>query len=252
MTARDWAESDYARIYQSIRNDPKFDTVRDDERALGAYVRLLMEAELTFPAHPLLPASLSRYARNLLIKAGLLLISGSHYTISGLKAEREARYGAGRGRKKYPSDGAPKPETSRSDSVVTSESIRNPRAGAGAHSPSPSFSESSSTEERGAGERNGEGVVDDLDGAHLWLSKHRADVPYEGRAGLELAQLVRQHGTPRVIAAMETLGAQHDGRQYIFGVLPILNPIPHPAAVSKADRDRAEVRSILDAVRDNR
>ena len=38
MTDRDWANSPYVRVYQSIRDDDKFRTVYNDDRALAAWV----------------------------------------------------------------------------------------------------------------------------------------------------------------------------------------------------------------------
>src|SRR4051794_2177655 len=101
---RDWAESDYVRIYQQIREDTKFATVLYDDRAFAAYVRLLMDADLAYPVKPSLPAWLTKYARDRLEKAGILVVKGQSYTLSGLRKERESRYGSGKGRRRYPSD----------------------------------------------------------------------------------------------------------------------------------------------------
>ena len=38
---RDWAESNYIRVYHTIVDDPKFADVYDDDRALSGWVRLL-------------------------------------------------------------------------------------------------------------------------------------------------------------------------------------------------------------------
>jgi hypothetical protein len=119
---RDWANTPYVRVYRTIRTDPKFAAVFDDDRALAAWLRLLMDADAMYPAQPYLPTSLSRYARDLLVKAGLLVIHGRTYSMSGLVKERESRssrYGKdGTGRLRYPSDVGVKSESDISPSPV--------------------------------------------------------------------------------------------------------------------------------------
>lgn len=158
MSERDWADAEFVRIYQTVRDDPKFAKVFADDRAFAAYVRLLMDAEPMWPRRASLPAHLSRYARDVLVRAGILVIEGLTYTLSGLDKEREhrkKRYGDGTGRPRYDSDKAPKSLREISDSVE--EEIPTSEATRARVSDSSSSSEVSL--EGGAG-----GNLDDIDG----------------------------------------------------------------------------------------
>lgn len=90
------------------------------------------------------------------------------------------------------------------------------------------------------------GARDPLDTAHVWLAEHRADVPYESKAGLELADLVDKKGLQAVVAAMESLGDQDDGRQYVFGAMKILKPLPNPPRPDPAAEREEEARRAFD------
>lgn len=155
---RDWSESEYVRIYQTLRDDPKYAEVYPDDRALAAYVRLLMDAEPVYPNRASVPAHLRPYARKVLVDAGILLVEGGRYTLSGLAKERQgrvARFGKdGTGRPRYKSDD---PLRNHSESGITNPPTSEATyAGA---SVSSSFSESSSTEGGPGGN-----PTDDLDG----------------------------------------------------------------------------------------
>lgn len=82
----------YSRIYWSVRDDPKFVGVFEDDAAFALWVRLLMNADAVWPA----AADLPRYARtkplSKLIEAGIVDLVGAHgYRVHGLDAEREKR-----------------------------------------------------------------------------------------------------------------------------------------------------------------
>lgn len=83
----------YSRVYWSIIDDPKFETIYDHDDRLATWLRLLLIADQAWPA----PAHIPRGARvgvvALLSKAGLidLLHGGDRYRIHGLDAERNRR-----------------------------------------------------------------------------------------------------------------------------------------------------------------
>ncbi|HSW41309.1 MAG TPA: HNH endonuclease signature motif containing protein [Patescibacteria group bacterium] len=60
-----------------------------------------------------------------------------------------------------------------------------------------------------------------------WLARERSASVPEGAGLIELARLVDQHGVPAVIGALGELDpAMKDGRQYVFGAMKRLNPLP--------------------------
>lgn len=84
---RPWADYPHIRIYSSIMEDEKFDNVRDNDAAFAWYVRLLFIAHAAYPA----PGYLPRVPRKVLATlqdAGLIAVSGSRFTMSGVAKER--------------------------------------------------------------------------------------------------------------------------------------------------------------------
>ncbi len=81
----------YVKVYYSIRTDPRFETIYGDDAALAAWLRLLMAADAIWPA----PADIPKWVRQgpfrKLVEAGLVEVSGAHYCIHGLDAERGKR-----------------------------------------------------------------------------------------------------------------------------------------------------------------
>lgn len=66
---------------------------------------------------------------------------------------------------------------------------------------------------------------DDLSDVLQWLAKERSVSVPEGKAMVELARLLDQHGKPAVIAALARQDpSMRDGRQYVFGAMKDLNP----------------------------
>jgi len=91
------AEGGYCRVYFSILDDPKFDGVREDERHLATWLRLLMIAELSWPATPELPGSALPESLAMLRKRKIIdLLPGRRFRVRGLRAERERRSAAAR------------------------------------------------------------------------------------------------------------------------------------------------------------
>lgn len=97
MASRDWADSEYSRLYWSIVGDPKFEDVFFDDRRFAAYVRLLMDAEQAYPAAAVLPRWLDDDVFEALCEVGILEPVGRMaYRVVGLRAEREGRLGGNR------------------------------------------------------------------------------------------------------------------------------------------------------------
>lgn len=84
-------EARYARVYWSIFDDPRFETIIDNERHLGTWLKLLLVADMAWPVPAYLPP-VPRASLKALAAAGLIeLRSGSRYIVHGLDSERERR-----------------------------------------------------------------------------------------------------------------------------------------------------------------
>jgi hypothetical protein len=85
------AQSDpYVRVYYRILDDPKFKAV--DDRALGLWVRLLLQADAMYPATAILPRRVHESSLTKLAEADLIeLLDNDRYRVKGLAAERETR-----------------------------------------------------------------------------------------------------------------------------------------------------------------
>lgn len=87
----------YSRVYWSIIDDPKFANVYDDDRALAAWLRLLLVADQAWPASAHIPTGTNAKALAILVGAGLVDVgTGRRYRIHGLDKERTARSDTGR------------------------------------------------------------------------------------------------------------------------------------------------------------
>ncbi len=82
----------YSRVYWSIRDDAKFAAILGDDHHLAAWLRLLIAADMAYPASADLPATARRSSVKALVDAGLVdLVPGGMFRIHGLDAERERR-----------------------------------------------------------------------------------------------------------------------------------------------------------------
>lgn len=82
----------YSRVYWSVIDDPKFDSVYDDDRKLATWLRLLIIADQSHPASANIPAGTHRASVAALAKCGLIdLGTSSRYRVHGLDAERDRR-----------------------------------------------------------------------------------------------------------------------------------------------------------------
>lgn len=81
----------YSRVYWSIVDDSKFESIYDDDHHLAAWLRLLLIADQAHPASAHLPANVLRRSVRALAEVGLIDISGQRYRVHGLDAERSRR-----------------------------------------------------------------------------------------------------------------------------------------------------------------
>lgn len=83
----------YSRVYWSIIDDPKFESIYDSNDHLATWLRLLLIADQAWPAPAHLPRRASSASISALVKAGLLDIvgGGERYKVHGLEAERQRR-----------------------------------------------------------------------------------------------------------------------------------------------------------------
>lgn len=86
----------YSRVYWSVLDDQKFDTIRGDMRLFGAWSLMLLLADMSYPAPTFIPPTVPRRAVEALVDAGLVsLLPDKMYRIAGLATERERRSRAG-------------------------------------------------------------------------------------------------------------------------------------------------------------
>ena len=82
----------YSRVYHSVMDDPKFDGIREDCRTFGAWVLLLIVADMSWPATSFVPPTVPRACVARLQAVHLIdLYPGRRYRVHGLDAEREKR-----------------------------------------------------------------------------------------------------------------------------------------------------------------
>jgi hypothetical protein len=91
------AADPYSRIYWRCRDDPKFERVYSDDRAFATWTRLLIAADMAWPASACLYDGCHRSSVKLLSDVGLIdLATGGRYRIHGLDAERGRRSAQGK------------------------------------------------------------------------------------------------------------------------------------------------------------
>jgi hypothetical protein len=77
-----WSTYPHVRVYSSV-----FDVIGEDDRALAWYVRLLFQAHAAYPSAAYLPR-VPRKVLATLSDAGLIAVSGTRFTMSGVAKER--------------------------------------------------------------------------------------------------------------------------------------------------------------------
>lgn len=90
-------ERKYSRLYWSLIDDDRFDVVYPDDRHFGTYCRLLMAADMAWPASTHVPSSCNRRSLQALVDAGIVEMNPKGlFRIHGMDAERNRRAEAGR------------------------------------------------------------------------------------------------------------------------------------------------------------
>jgi hypothetical protein len=84
----------YSRLYHRFAQE--FPDVWADDRVFGAWTKLLILADASWPMRPPLPRSVRPAVVSRLSEAGLLEVDGDTYTLRGLDAERARRRDAAR------------------------------------------------------------------------------------------------------------------------------------------------------------
>ena len=82
----------YSRVYWQARDDVKFARVWSDDRVLGCWLRLLVAADMAWPASADLYLGIHRPSLHILTEAGLVdVLTSGAYRIHGLDKERNER-----------------------------------------------------------------------------------------------------------------------------------------------------------------
>lgn len=89
------ADGRFVKVYQSIVEDPQFERVYKNDRALATWLRMLLMADAMYPVSAPMPPRTPTV--RLLIRVSLVIeLPGNRYSIRGLKAERERQSASGR------------------------------------------------------------------------------------------------------------------------------------------------------------
>ena len=88
------AEDPYSRLYWRLSDE--YPDIWDDAALLGAYVQLLVPADMAWPSKPHRPALVDPDAYARLVECGLVEEEGQRYTVRGLDKHRRRRQRAGR------------------------------------------------------------------------------------------------------------------------------------------------------------
>jgi len=111
----------YSRIYWTVRSDDRLATIYPDDRHLATWVRLLIAADMAWPAPADLPGSVRRASLVALEAAGVIeLLAGGLFRFHGLDTERGRRADAARNRTgpdRGPSGDHPVPKRSSSRDI---------------------------------------------------------------------------------------------------------------------------------------
>ena len=82
----------YSRVYWTVRNDPRLVGIYSDDHHWAAWNRLLLAADMAWPAPADLPANVRRASLRALEAAGVIeLLPGGLFCFHGLDSERGRR-----------------------------------------------------------------------------------------------------------------------------------------------------------------
>lgn len=258
-------ERAYCRVYYSIKDDPKFDTVRGDDHHLATWLRLLMAADALWPASPDVPASASRASVKALVAAELVdLLPGGRYRIHGLDAERGTR------RESAQASRAQRTSYERSTNVPSV--AQRPYYSHSEPSQAEPSLDQAKTEPTPARPRNGLeplvailprvdvgpsedafGVSEDEARVFGFLSRYVSIRPDSG-FGRRVLGLIERRGAEDVLrqAGVMARGEKLSDRQWVFGLEDALEAVPSGKEARVSERAEDEARAHqrrLDATR---
>jgi hypothetical protein len=137
----------YSRIYWTVRNDPRLAGIYGDDHHWATWNRLLLDADMAWPAPASLPASARRASVKVLEAAGVIeLLPGGLFTFHGLDTERGRRRDAAAssagmrwdsGRNANASQTQPKRNASLAEPSLAEPSLAEPSRAVDARGPDP-------------------------------------------------------------------------------------------------------------------
>lgn len=86
----------YSRVYWTIRQDERLASIYPDDHLLATWLRLLIAADMAWPAPADIPRSVSAKSLEALKAAGVIEVTGGLFTFHGLDSERGRRADAAR------------------------------------------------------------------------------------------------------------------------------------------------------------
>jgi hypothetical protein len=222
----------YSRVYWEIVDDPKFETVYDNDHALALWLRLLLAADQAHPASGTLPAGSRKSAVVVLVEARLITVTGSRFRIVGLDAERGKRT-----------------ETARNASASRwhTDRIKDPNA-----SGMPRQDETRrGLDETSQDEQTARATRDDLwsdpeGDALVWLARHGCDVRPGNGYHRKLVTATEQYGVNAIVGMFDRLveAGTHNGdtKGFLFGAIDALDSRHRPKVSELEAEDRAGER----------
>lgn len=227
----------YSRVYWTIVDDAKFDTIYDNDAHLAAWLRLLLIAEQAHPASAHLPANVRKASVAALVDVGLIHVIGSRFRLNGLDAERSRRSDAARvgGYASGRSRSVERPLTKRSTTVpATHERLSNEIE--------PRRDETRRDEDETP--RANDPWNDPEMEAVAWLAKHGCDIRPGNGYHRHLVTLVEAHGINAVIGLFDRLASagtkQGDVKGFLFGAKDALDARTRPDLKALEREDHAD------------
>jgi hypothetical protein len=207
----------YSRVYWSIVDDPKFETIYDNDAHLAAWLRLLLIADQAHPASAHLPASVRRSSVAALAAAGLIDVSGSRYRVHGLDAERAKRasFASHSGPRRDPDGTQTGPERDRTG--IQTQGLRR---------------DETRRDKTRESARENDPYADPEMEAVQWLAKHGCDIRPGNGYHRQLVTAVERHGATAVVGMLDRLSAagvrNGDTKGFLFGAIDALDGQSRP------------------------
>ena len=243
-------ERAYCRVYYSVKDDPKFETIFGDNNHLATWLRLLMAADAIWPASPDLPGSARKASVQALVSAELVdLLPMGMYRIRGLDAERGARRDAARvsAGHRTPSERSPnahRTPTSHSEPSQAEPSQAEPsQPPARRNGPEPIAAILPDLTLAGPPE-DAYGISEDEHRVFAFLARYVHIRPDSGY-GRRLLQLIERRGVEDVLrhAGIMAKGERLSDRQWVFGLEAALEAVPGGKEAKVSERAEDEARA---------